>query len=80
MNTNRFFSISDDKGFMLHETAEEAKAACKIDLKEYRDDASFNGEWALEAESVMWGEIKERAIAIPCAEGGADYSMQGFGA
>ena len=55
----KFFSFSTDNGFLLHRTADEAKAEAEANIDYYRDGA-FEG-WPEEVDSVCWGEVKEKS-------------------
>jgi hypothetical protein len=58
---SRFFAYSRD-GFTFHATAEEAKAQAERLLDIERDFATREGEWNEDANGVMWGEVRQRAV------------------
>ena len=74
--SKRFFSYSPDLGIEWHDTAEAAKASADEELKQYRKDAKFDGEWPAEVEDIRWGEVKERTAEVPHDEGGCDYTLK----
>ena len=58
---SRFFSYSCN-GFAFHATAEEAKAQAETLLEHERGFAIIEGEWSEDANGVMWGEVRQRAV------------------
>ncbi len=58
---SRFFTYSRD-GFTFHSTAEDAKAEAERLLGVERDFAAIDGEWNEDADGVMWGEVRQRAV------------------
>lgn len=58
----KYFSF-DGETFLLHTTAEEAKAAAELNLKCVREDA-WHDCWPDETESICWGEVKESAQVV----------------
>lgn len=57
-NVKRFFSYSPD-GFVLHETAEEAKAEAEAALSLWTDGASVFGGYSDIFWGVIWGTVHE---------------------
>ena len=55
----KFFSHSNDGGFLLHDTAAAAEAEAQASIDYYRDGSSEG--WPEEVEFVCWGEVKRRA-------------------
>lgn len=76
--SKRFFSYSPDLGIVWHETAEAAKTSAEEELKQYRNDAKFDGEWPQEVEEIRWGEVKEATAEIRHdeEEEGCDYALK----
>lgn len=53
----KYFSYSDDAGFELHSTIDEAKLASEQNFNWYEECAMDDGEWPEEVESVCYGEL-----------------------
>lgn len=67
---NKYFSYSDDAGFELHSTIDEAKLASEQNFNWYEECATDNGEWPNEVESVCYGELVGLAVDM-----GEDYKL-----
>lgn len=65
--SDRFFSY-DGETFATHATLTEAREESQKAIDHFRGEAGFDGEWADEVARVCWGEIRERAEALPDEE------------
>lgn len=61
-----FFSYSADGGFVLHETAEQARSSAQHEIDLYRADAAEG--WPEDVATVCWGKVMGRALQEECAE------------
>ena len=78
----QYFAYSQDLGFELYATADEARAAAQKEIDAYRD--CCDPEWPEEAQWIYWGKVSERSIEkeieseqppIGC-DGYADYVLE----
>jgi hypothetical protein len=76
----RFFAHDGESYDASYTTAEEARKAAEAALDRWRTDARDEDGWADEVEAVAWGEVIERAEAVPdeqseVEDAGCDYRL-----
>lgn len=74
----RYFSFDPDQGMLFHDNEFQAKTYCEEYMKEMRlDSLVYNGEWPLDADSVCWGQVKEKSTAVNVVEDEfCDYELR----
>lgn len=64
-------------GMLFHDTADAARRAAESAMEVERDEASAEfGGWSDLVTDICWGEVRQRAAAIPAPEGFEDYELQ----
>jgi len=71
----KFFSYSSEEGMSFYGTAVEARAAAQTCLDLVRECGEADGEWPDEAETILWGEVKEAALDVSCSLAYVDYNL-----
>ena len=59
----RYFVDSSD-GFAVYATEQEALDAANAELKYWRKEAIFDGEWSNEASNITYGVILGKSLPI----------------
>lgn len=62
----RYFCDTGD-GLLYFDTPEEAQAAAQVAIEPWKDYSGM--EWCEEVESVCWGEIRQRVVAVDVVPG-----------
>ena len=78
-DATKFACWDADNGLETFDTQSEALEYANETLREYRKQASFDGEWTGDVESMWVGAIHithKPATTAPDEEGGVDYKLQ----
>ena len=62
----KYFSYSDDFGFELHSTREEAMRSVSVAIEEYRSEAQEG--WPDGVDSVCWGVVNQVSVQSKSVE------------
>lgn len=71
-----YFVYCPEGGIRYYNTEAEAKAYAEEQIRYYRKEANFDGEWCYAVQDVVYGKVLAKAAATEYEDESFDYELQ----